>query len=165
MVIYDMACPAGHRFEGWFVDLEACQHQAQAGQLTCPVCGDSQITRLFTGSAIRRSAEDKSGGAEPAQVPAPAPAAPAAPASATPESTAQPELTTAQVREVLGTLAAQIRAQTQDVGPRFAQEARKMHEGDAPARMIRGTATPEEQEELAADEVPFMKLPLLATDD
>lgn len=62
-------------------------------------------------------------------------------------------------------LAAHIRANSEDVGPRFAQEARLIHTGEAPGRTIRGTTTPSEETELAEEGIPFLKLPMLSTDD
>jgi len=158
MVIYDLACSEGHHFEGWFQDLQSCQLQAAEGQLACPVCGNTQVSKMVTGSAIKRTAEDRAGATLPvapqaAVAPLDPPAAPSAPPS--------PE----QVRAFLGTLSAVIRANSDDVGPRFAAEARKIHAGDAPERMIRGTTTLEEENQLVEDEIPFMKVPLISTDD
>ncbi|MET0409147.1 MAG: DUF1178 family protein, partial [Hyphomicrobium sp.] len=55
-------------------------------------------------------------------------------------------------------------ANTEDVGPRFADEARKMHFGEIEERQIRGTSTAEEARELAEDGVPFGILPALPDD-
>ena len=123
------------------------------------------VEKLVTGSAIRRSAEDRAGTVLPAQVgPAPPPPdATAAPDAAPPADA--PAATQQQVREFLGTLAAHVRANSQDVGPRFAEEARKIHHGQAEGRAIRGTTTPEEEQALVDEEIPFARLPFLATDD
>ena len=165
MVIYDLGCEKGHRFEGWFSDRAALEDQRARGLLECTFCGSRTVEKLVTGSAIRRSAEDRAGTVLPAQVaPAPPPpdVTPASPDAQQPEA---PAATPQQVREFLGTLAAHVRANSQDVGPRFAQEARKIHHGQAEGRAIRGTTTPEEEQALVDEEIPFARLPFLATDD
>ncbi len=165
MVIYDLGCEKGHRFEGWFSDRSALEDQRARGLLECTLCGSRSVEKLVTGSAIRRSAEDRAGTVLPAQVgPAPPPPdATAAPDAAPPADA--PAATPQQVREFLGTLAAHVRANSQDVGPRFAEEARKIHHGQAAGRAIRGTTTPEEEQALVDEEIPFARLPFLATDD
>jgi hypothetical protein len=52
-----------------------------------------------------------------------------------------------------------IRQNFEDVGPRFAEEARQIHKGEAEERPIHGTATAKETEELAEEGVPFIRLP------
>ncbi|MEW5851381.1 MAG: DUF1178 family protein [Myxococcota bacterium] len=150
MVIYDLDCAQGHRFEGWFQDLDAFRQQEAAGQLECPSCGSRQVRKLVTGSAIKRSAE---GRADSNVYPTPEPAG------------APPQLTPAQVREVMGMVAAHVRANAEDVGARFAEEARRIHREEAAPRLIRGTATEQEERELEEEEIPFLKVPDLATDD
>jgi hypothetical protein len=162
MVIYDLACGDGHRFEGWFQDLGAFKAQASARQLACPTCGSADVEKLVTGSAVRRTAEDRAG-----TTTLPAAAVATTEKAATPSPAAeQPATPTAmQVREFLGTLAAQIRAHSEDVGPRFAEEARKIHHGQTEDRLIRGTTTEAEEQALADDEIPFLKLPVFNADD
>ncbi len=170
MVIYDVECTGGHRFEGWFKNLASCEEQVASGLVECPQCGTTNVTRQLTGSAIRRSAEDRAGTVLPV-VPAGASATPpaaAVQASAAPQQgTAAPESapTPEQVREFLGVLGAVLRANSDDVGNRFAEEARRIHRGDAPERLIRGTTTPEEEDALEAEDIPFVKVPLVGVDD
>lgn len=162
MVIYDLNCTRGHRFEGWFQDLEAYQAQAAGGQLECPACGSREISRTVTGTMIRRTAEDRAGmAAFPQPVPAPGGAAPGAGQPAAPATAITPQL----VREFLMTLSSHVKASSEDVGARFAQEARLIHTGEAPERLIRGTSTAEEEQALEDDGIPFMKLPLVSADD
>ena len=168
MVIYDLACEAGHRFEGWFSSHANMEEQRARGLLECTHCGSRAVEKLVTGSAIRRSAEDRAGTVLPSQPAPQTSTAVAAPvASPTPDAAPQDSTppTPQQVREFLGTLAAHVRANTEDVGPQFADEARKIHRGQAPARGIRGTSTPEEAQALEAEEIPFARLPVLDTDD
>ncbi|MBI5497898.1 MAG: DUF1178 family protein [Deltaproteobacteria bacterium] len=155
MVIYDLGCRDGHRFEGWFQDLAAFQAQHKDRQLECPSCGSHDVERLLTGSAIRRSAADKAGTPD---TPRPAVAEPAGGGETV-------HLSPAQVREALGTLAAHLRANSDDVGERFYTEARRIHLGLAPERAIRGTTTDEEERKLVEEEIPFLKIPVPAQDD
>jgi len=55
MIVYELACASDHRFEAWFRDGEGFEKQAAAGEIACPVCGDTQVTRALTAPHVRRS--------------------------------------------------------------------------------------------------------------
>jgi hypothetical protein len=136
MKVIDLRCGNGHGFEGWFGSEEDFLDQNGRGLIGCPLCADTVIVRLP--SAPRLSL---SGAREPA-------AASAAPA---PNPQAQ---WLKVVRHVL--------ANTEDVGRRFADEARRIHYGEVPERGIRGQATPAERESLHEEGIEVMPLPLPA---
>ncbi|MCT9125766.1 DUF1178 family protein [Cupriavidus gilardii] len=135
MKVLDLRCAHDHRFEGWFASEDDAQSQISRDLVQCPVCGDHAVTRLPSAPRLNLS------GAAERQ---PAPQAPAQQAQAVPPA--------AQVLQSLYLKAVrQVLAQTEDVGPRFAEEARRMHYDEAPERGIRGTASPEEVQALAEE--------------
>ncbi len=135
MKVLDLRCAHDHRFEGWFASEDDAQSQISRDLVQCPVCGDHAVTRLPSAPRLNLS------GAAERQ---PAAKAPARQAQAVPQAAqALQSLYLQAVRQVL--------AQTEDVGPRFAEEARRMHYDEAPERGIRGTASPEEVQALAEE--------------
>jgi len=139
MIIFELGCDAGHRFEGWFGSGDDFQRQRTAGQLNCPVCGSAAIERIPT--ARVHVPRDSS----PAVDESPKPAAPAADKPR--------ELSVAAFID-------HVISNSEDVGARFADEARKIHEGEAPKRTIRGTATAEETRALLEDDIAVLPLPV-----
>ncbi|WP_285412386.1 DUF1178 family protein [Variovorax sp. efr-133-TYG-130] len=143
MKVLDLRCAHGHGFEGWFASNEAFDSQLASGLVECPVCGDTAIVKLLSAPRLNL------GNAKAPEAVAPAAVAPNAPADLSPEARWM-----RAVREVL--------AKTEDVGERFADEARKMHYGEARERGIRGQATPEQTEALLDEGIPVMALPIPA---
>ena len=155
MKVFDLQCEAGHGFEGWFGSEEDYQSQCARGLLTCPLCGSAEVVRLPSAPRLNLStsrAETPSArSAAPVQVPSPRPVSHPAPA-VTPERQQAEAIFLQAVRHVL--------AHTEDVGPRFAEEARRIHHGDAEARGIRGQATSEERRELREEGIEVLALPV-----
>ena len=147
MIVYDLICGAGHRFEAWFASLEDFERQAGTPLLACPVCGNDDVKRLPSGIHTARS-----GRAEPA-APAPAPASDTGPVAAFPDP-----------RQVLQALRKLIDG-TENVGDRFPEEARRIHYGEVPERSIRGHASPDEAEALRDEGIEVVSLPLPPVDD
>jgi hypothetical protein len=150
MIIFDLACTRGHRFEGWFASGEVFERQQAAEQVRCPVCDDAEVSRLPSAHV----AVSKGG-----QVSAPAPA-PATPPPAAPG----PDVTAGLPAEVVARLREIVRG-TENVGPRFPEEARRIHYNEAPARAIRGQASPEEASSLREEGIDFAPLPPFLTED
>jgi hypothetical protein len=142
MKVLDLRCAGGHRFEGWFASDEDLQSQTDRGLMECPVCADKTITRLPSAPRL-----NVSGAREPQ------PAADAKPAPGQIEMTMQ----AAWLRAVQ-----QVMNQTENVGDRFAEEARRIHYGEADERAIRGRATPDEAEALRDEGIEVMSLPVPA---
>lgn len=141
MKVLDLQCRLGHVFEGWFASEDDFQGQRQRGLVQCPLCADSHIEKRLSAPRLNL------GAAEPEAMPAAAPA-PAAAALPAPLQAAWLEL----ARKVV--------AQTEDVGTRFAEEARRMHHGETEERAIRGRATPDETLELLEEGIAVLPLPL-----
>ncbi|SOY43017.1 conserved hypothetical protein, DUF1178 [Cupriavidus taiwanensis] len=130
MKVLDLRCAHDHRFEGWFASEEEAQSQISRDLVQCPVCGDHAVTRLPSAPRLNLSGATAHEGK----------ARPAAPAAAPVTLQA---LYMKAVKQVL--------AQTENVGDRFAEEARRMHYDEAPERGIRGSASPEEVQALAEE--------------
>ena len=150
MIIFDLGCPLGHRFEGWFASRDDFDRQAAATLVRCPVCDDAKV-------AIVPSSKVQVGRSSPPALPAPV-AESAAP-SAAPAATASglPAEFLTKLREVIKA--------TEDVGRRFPEEARKIHYDEVPARSIRGQATPEEAVALREEGIEVATLPAFLTGD
>ncbi|MDH6593730.1 hypothetical protein M2165_003619 [Variovorax sp. TBS-050B] len=145
MKVLDLRCAHGHGFEGWFASTEAFESQLAAGLVECPICADTRIVKLLSAPRLNLLGNAK----------APEAAAPAPAKAAVPSTEQSPEARWMRaVREVL--------AKTEDVGDRFADEARRMHYGEAEERGIRGHATPEQTVALLEEGIPVMPLPIPA---
>jgi hypothetical protein len=147
MIVYDLACARGHRFEGWFASGDEFARQREGGLVRCPVCDVASVDRL-------PSARVATGKGAPSEKAPTAPVAPA-PANANAVSGMPAELI-AKLREIV--------QNTENVGRRFPEEARKIHYEEAPARAIRGQASAEEAESLRDEGIDFAPLPPVLTD-
>lgn len=152
MKVLDLQCHNGHEFEGWFASQEDFDQQKARGLLTCPVCGHAEVVKLL--SAPRLNLGHTSAPPAPSAAPAPA-SAPALPA---PEGGAA--LAPRQMQALWMKMVRHVMAHTEDVGPRFAEEARRMHHGETAERGIRGQATAEQTRELLEEGIEVLPLPL-----
>lgn len=142
MIVFDMSCDKQHRFEGWFASGDAFEQQSGRGQLSCPVCSSSQVSKLPS-SKIKRS--------EPAREIQPKPE---------PETAVQAAMPNVEQRAQLMAMVDHILQNTENVGTKFADEARKIFHKEAPERAIRGVASAEETRELLEEGVPVLPLPV-----
>lgn len=134
MKVLDLQCPHGHRFEGWFASTEDFESQLSRKLVECPVCSATEVSRLPSAPRLNLS------GASEAKAPAGA-------------EELQARVMRA-MREVL--------EKTENVGDRFAEEARRIHYNEAPARGIRGVTTPEDAKALVEEGIEVMPLPIPA---
>jgi len=139
MIVYDLACAHGHRFEGWFGSGDDFAQQQSRGLVRCPMCDVAQVERLPSA----RVAVPK-GAPSPVPVKAPETAVAGLPAEVI-----------AKLREIV--------RNTENVGTRFPEEARKIHYEEVPARAIRGQASPEEAEALRDEGIDFSPIPPVLT--
>ncbi len=157
MKVLDLQCLNGHVFEGWFGSEDDYQDQTARGLLTCPVCAESTVTRLPSAPRLNLS------GAKAAARNEPAPSAPGAVAAKPPATADAAEQPVQAAMQALWLKAVQqVLANTEDVGPQFAEEARRIHYGESEERGIRGQTTPEERAALADEGIEVMSLPLPA---
>ena len=143
MVAYDLICKKNHRFEGWFPSFEGFQEQAAKKLISCPTCGSTKVEKMVHACAVLSNRGDKEKKEAPAQT----------------EKTPSVQLTPEQAKELLIHLNHYVRENFEDVGPRFAEEARAIFHGEAEKKPIHGTSTPQEREELDEEGVPYVILP------
>ncbi|EGJ11197.1 MULTISPECIES: DUF1178 family protein [Rubrivivax] len=139
MKVLDLRCANGHRFEGWFASDDEFMDQNGRGLVECPICGDHVVTRLPSAPRLNLS-----GAKEPPPEPPKAPA------------------TDADLQAAWLGAVRQLLADTEDVGERFAEEARRIHYGESENRGIRGQTTPEERQALNEEGIEVLSLPLPA---
>ncbi len=157
MIRFSLACGSGHSFESWFANGAAYDEQAARGLVLCPVCGSSQVTKAIMAPALAsRRAKAIEGEVIEGKVIAPLP----------PEQVPEALLDARQreIRAMLGAMRTEIIANTVDVGSRFPEEARKIHEGESQDRPIRGEATVEEVHALIEEGVKIMPIPAAPED-
>ena len=142
MKVLDLQCRSEHVFEGWFASEEDFQSQLQRGLVQCPLCGDAQVRK-------RLSAPSLNLGAAPSESPTQSP------------SVRPPESPTPPPQQLAAWLqqARRMVAESEDVGSRFAEEARKIHAGDADERAIRGQATLQETVQLLDEGIAVLPIP------
>lgn len=158
MIHYQLRCENGHGFDGWFRDSAAFEKQAAAGFVECPSCASTKVERGLMAPAIpRKGRPPRNAIAEaPPEPPKPQPdTEPAAP----PAPPAMAARMPAEVRAVLSKLRAEVEKTCDYVGPAFAEEARKIHRGDAEPRGIYGETSREEAEALREEGVEFASVP------
>jgi hypothetical protein len=135
MIVFDLKCLQGHKFEGWFDDGKAYEDQKARGLLTCPVCCDADISKIPTAFSIKASHPEKT------------------------ISLQQKELAKLENKIV-----AIIEKNFDNVGSQFATEALKIHYGVTAPRNIRGTSTQEEEKTLKEEGIAFIKIPAVSDD-
>lgn len=138
MKVLDLRCSSGHGFEGWFGSEDDFLEQNGRGLVECPMCADHVITRMPSAPRLNLS-----GGREPQ-----------AEARAADVLTEQQAMWMRALRHAL--------AHTEDVGDRFAEEARRMHYREIDSRGIRGVASREEREALHEEGIEVVTLPIPA---
>jgi hypothetical protein len=162
MIRYRLKCEKRHEFEAWFASSAAFDRQTKRGQVACPRCGSPKVHKTLMApniiKGVKRARADKGAGKAAEQVTAASqPAAP--PPAETHRLAAHGELA-----KVMRKLRTEIEAKSEYVGPRFSEEARKIHYEEAPQRGIYGEATREEAQALSEEGIEFFPLPSLPED-
>ena len=170
MIHYQLRCSADHAFDGWFRDSAAFDAQAGRGLVACPECGDARVNRALMAPRIAKSRArlDAAPSPKPTEnaAPEPTPDQPArqaavAPAGAVKAGAALPD----KMRAALQRLRADVERNCDYVGDGFAEEARRIHTGEAKPRSIYGESTPEQAEALAEDGIEVARIPWLPRAD
>ena len=146
MIIYDFCCNAGHRFEGWFSSPAESDRQIAAGELACPHCESAQVSRVPSAANVHTRGAGAATSVQTASATTQGGPGEMAPADRT------------QLAEVTERLRRWV-ASVEDVGGQFANEARRIHQQDAPDRAIRGVTTPDEASALREEGISVLSLP------
>lgn len=134
MIRYDLICPKGHGFDGWFRDSDGFDAQVSSGAVSCPVCGSPEIAKQLMTPGI------------PAK------------------SNTVPDGRVKELFEALRAMRQKVEAEADYVGDRFAEEARRIHYEEAEMRGIYGEATFEEAKALLEEGIAVAPLPRLPED-
>jgi hypothetical protein len=143
MIVFDLTCAHGHCFEGWFASADDFERQAKAVMVRCPVCDDASVVRVPSAKVhVGRATVD---------------APRAADESAAETVAGLPEDLVRKLREIV--------RNTENVGRRFPEEARKIHYEEVPPRPIRGQASKDDADALREEGIDFAALPPFLTRD
>ncbi|MPM27356.1 hypothetical protein SDC9_73866 [bioreactor metagenome] len=161
MKVLDLLCDVDHRFEGWFASEEDFQSQLERGLVQCPMCGSAHVRKGLSAPRLNLRATSslekpfqKSSGTDAQDQDAPAPQQDVSNrAQHLPQLPADVQ---SQLQDAWLRAARHLVENTENVGDRFAQEARRIHYGDAPERGIRGQASAEETAELLEEGIDVM---------
>jgi hypothetical protein len=130
MILYQLKCSDGHEFEAWFKDSDSYGEQIDAGAITCPTCGDTDVTK-----------------------------APMAPNIATRSAGDRANQVAREMREVAEGIRREVEENCDYVGDEFAEEARRIHHGESEERGIYGEATDEQSSELDDEGIEHHRIP------
>jgi hypothetical protein len=134
MKVYNLQCEDGHSFEGWFRSEDDFISQNKKGLFSCPICENTTISRIPSAAHIQSNKTKDSG--------------------------ANNKTISYEVQKKLVEVAKQILKDSENVGNRFAEEAKKIHRNESEMRSIHGTATIKESQELKDEGIDILTLPL-----
>ena len=144
MIHYDLQCEKGHEFDAWFSSSDGCDKQLLHGRVECVICGSVKIEKQLMAPGIAAKGNRRSD------------------AMALHAGPADPRM--AEMMTMMRDFRKHVDATSEDVGPRFAEEARKIHYKESEERGIRGQATRAEALELREEGIAVHPLPVLPED-
>lgn len=165
MIRYALSCENAHLFDAWFRSSADYDAQEARGLLECPHCASKTVVKALM--APRVVTHDEPARPAPAMPPAPVVAAPPVPPPVPVPPPLAAALATPEGREIVGKLRelkAKMLENSENVGNRFAEEARRIHYGEAPARVVHGEATADDARALLEEGVGILPLPVLPDD-
>ena len=145
MIVFDLLCGAGHRFEGWFNSASDFSAQKKHKILECPTCGTAKVDRVPSAARLNLGAQAQ---ARPA----------AEAAEKTPEMEGKDPFAIAQI--LYSKMLDDLLTKTEDVGSKFPEKARDIFYERTAAKPIRGQATQKEHDELLAEGIPVSRFPI-----
>jgi hypothetical protein len=140
MIRYALSCSAGHGFDAWFRSSTDYDSQAKRHLLSCPVCGVEHVDKALMAPAVATHDE---------------------PSTATPTDAVLLSEKDTQLREMIRKVRNEVTKHAENVGPRFAEVARQMHDGEIERSSVYGVASTDEVRALHEDGVEFHPLPAL----
>ncbi|MFD2265496.1 DUF1178 family protein [Lacibacterium aquatile] len=141
MIVYSLQCTGGHQFDGWFRDSATYDAQTAAHEVSCPVCGSLDVSKALMAPAVRSSKKREA-------------------TQATEAEQAQ-----AAVMQALKTIRREVEDNCDYVGSQFAEEARRIHYGEADKRGIYGEASADQAAELADEGIEVGQIPWVQLDN
>lgn len=156
MKVLNLQCTHLHSFEGWFASEDDFQAQLTRGQVECPMCADKSVQKMPSAPRLNLGALAPTPGSPSMSSPENGEPAGTVPATRLPAAPSE-----AQQAAFLNALR-HVMSHTEDVGKRFADEARRIHHGDAEARNIRGQTSMHEALALLEEGIEVLPLPLPA---
>jgi hypothetical protein len=149
MIIFELSCVHGHRFEGWFASGDEFARQQERSLVVCPICDDAHVERLPSArvNTAKGLARDNAPAAQPTEESDQTGSA----------AVGLPADAITKLREIV--------RNTENVGLRFPEEARKMHYRETPPRAIRGQASRDEAKALTEEGIEFTSLPPFLSGD
>lgn len=159
MIRYRLECSSGHGFEAWFASSDAYDRQEADGLLECPRCGTHEVRKAMMAPNVAKGRKGRPDNAQPVQASQSEQATEATTVAHGPEA-----VMLRQAQAMLRAIRDKVKSEAEYVGPRFADEARRIHFEEAPNRGIYGEATREEVTSLAEDGIDVTPLPPLPED-
>jgi hypothetical protein len=141
MIVFDLQCSNGHRFEGWFEDCRAYDNQKEKNLICCPVCNDDGVCKIPSTFGIRSAGSKREN---------------------QPSESDNPDKSLAELAMKVSHF---VEKHFDNVGCEFAKEALKIHYGVTEPRNIRGISTPEEEKTLKEEGIDFVKIPAFPPGD
>jgi len=154
VIRYSLVCDHGHQFESWFADSTAYDKQVKRKLVACPICDSVTVEKAIMAPRLAR--KDKS-----TSMPAPVEASVPAPATSEPTTPVMISPQEREFRAKLKELREHLTANSDNVGKKFPEEARKMHYGETEHRSIYGEASPQDAKALHEEGIEFHPLPVL----
>jgi hypothetical protein len=151
MIKYALACDRAHEFESWFPSSDAYETQVKRGLVTCPVCNSGKVAKQIMAPSLGRKDQAARDQARKDTPPA---------AAAEPQPVVVLSEKEREMRAMLKAFREQVAKTAENVGDRFADEARKMHYGEAEGRSIYGAANLDEARALIEEGIEVLPLPL-----
>jgi hypothetical protein len=161
MIRYALICAKGHDFESWFQNSAAYDKQRKRKLVECPVCGDVKIEKAIMAPRV---AGTKKRNKPSSPVPMPVSDAPAASAEEIKAPVAMVSPQEQEFRTKLKELREHLTKNSDYVGQKFPEEARKMHYGEQEHRSIYGEASLQDAKEMHDEGIEFHPLPVLPDD-
>ncbi len=151
MIRYDLKCQSNHRFDAWFRNSAAFDDQVVAGEIACPECGSGKIEKAPMAPSIARASSKSQREETP----------PVSDGNDEMTSLAETKQTAVagKLREALFEMRRHVEANADNVGDKFAEEARKIHKGESEDRNIYGETSESEAQALEEEGVPFSRIP------
>ncbi|MBB4479248.1 DUF1178 family protein [Rhizobium etli] len=140
MIRYSLTCDNAHEFEGWFSESADFDRQVATGFLTCPVCHSATISKLLMAPSVLTARKKDE------------------------RQTLAMDAMRQEALQKLKEAVAAVKANSEDVGTKFPEEARKIHYGEADARGIIGQATLDEAQALVEEGIEIAAIPVLPED-